>query len=378
MATNIIQQFTTAVQDLLPKPEENTQASNAIVPFPREVIENLSSRPEGSQAGTVTPEKIPNAVQAYRGSGRIATTMTPKEVSDARLATQELNPEFLKKIAADLQPTLLKPTGSKEEQITNLTNLITDVLTGKDPVIPEFKHDKVLDFSSKKPAESFFERVIARYHTEATNKDNYPRDLPSEELIKLVKTNLGPLVDLAVKLEKTNLTAQVSNLLGENLDTNKRYAFFTPRSNNFAKSISAASDDLFIQLVTKNPKFLLEAMLDNNQKERSYSVSPEGIAHALLGVSDEGFKTILESLKSQPDSLVKAIVNITSKESNPLVGYGVDHLTKGTQARLSQILEAVKPLETKLTEASAVAQFSQDKTQVINYLTKIVNHGKVA
>jgi hypothetical protein len=371
MATNILQQLTTAVQNSLSKPDANTQASNAIVPspnstqiqIPREVIENLSSsRPEGSQAGIATP----------------VTTMTPKEISDARLATQELNQEFLKKIAADLQPTLLKPTGSKEEQITNLTNLITDVLTGKDPVIPEFKHDKVLDFSSKKPAESFFERVIARYHTEATNKDNYSRNLPPEELTKLVKANLEPLVGLAIKLKNTNLTAQVSNLLSEDLNTNKRYAFFTPRSNNFAKSISAASDDVFIQLVTKDPKFLLEAMLDNNQKERSYSVSPEGIAHALLGVSDEGFKTILESLKSQPDSLVKAIVNITSKESNPLVGYGVDHLTKGTQARLNQILEAVKPLETKLTEASAMAQFSQDKTQVVNYLTKIVNHGKVA
>ncbi len=371
MTTNILQQFTGAVQSLLPKPDANPQASNAtvptsntaLIPISREIIENLSSsRPEIPQAGTATP----------------VTTMTPEEISNAKLATQELNPEFLKKIAADLQPTLLKPTGSQEEQITNLTNLITDVLTGKDPVIPEFKHDKVLDFSSKKPAESFFERVIARYHTEATNKDNYSRDLPPEELIKLAKTNLEPLVGLAVKLKNTNLTAQVSNLLSEDFNTNKRYAFFTPRSNNFAKSISAASDDVFIQLVTKDPKFLLEAMLDNNPKERSYSVSPEGIAHALLGVSDEGFKSILESLKSQPDSLVKALVNITSKERNPLVGYGVDDLTKGTQARLSQILEAVKPLETKLTEASAVAQFSEGKTQVINYLTKIVNHGKVA
>lgn len=372
MTTSILQQVNSAVQKLLPKSEANPQASNAtvptlntaLIPISREIIENLSSsRPEIPQAGTATP----------------VTTMTHKEISDARLATQELNPEFLKKIAADdLQPTLLKPTGSKEEQVTNLTNLITDVLAGKNPAIPEFKHDKVLDFSNKEPAESFFERVIARYHTEATNKDNYPKNLPSEELIKLVKTNLGPLVDLAVKLKNTNLTAQVSNLLSEDFNTNKRYAFFTPRSNNFAKSISAASDDVFIQLVTKDPKFLLEAMLDNNPKERSYSVSPEGIAHALLGVSDEGFKSILESLKSQPDSLVKALVNITSKERNPLVGYGVDDLTKGTQARLSQILEAVKPLETKLTEASAVAQFSQDKTQVINYLTKIVNHGKVA
>lgn len=369
MDTSILQQFSTAVQNLLPKSEANTQASNAtvpppntaLIPIPREVVESLSSsRPEIPQ--TATP----------------VTTMTPKEISDARLVTQELNPEFLKKIAADLQPTLLKPTGSKEEQITNLTNLITDVLAGKEPAIPEFKHDKVLDLSSKKPAESFFERVIARYHTEATNKDNYSRNLPPEELTKLVKTNLEPLVGLAVKLKNTNLTAQVSNLLSEDFNTNKRYVFFTPHSNNFAKSISAASDDVFIQLVTKDPKFLLEAMLDNNPKERSYSVSPEGIARAVLGVSDEGFKSILESLKSQPDSLVKALVNITSKERNPLVGYGVDDLTKGTQARLSQILEAVKPLETKLTEASAVAQFSQDKAQVINYLTKVVNHGKVA
>jgi hypothetical protein len=371
MTTNILQQLTNAVQSSLSQSDANTQASNAIVPppnstqiqIPREVIENLSSsRAEGSQAAIATP----------------VTTMTPKEISDARLATQELNPEFLKKIAADFQPTLLKPTGSKEEQITQLTNLITDVLADKNPAIPEFKQDRVFNLSNKEPAKSFLERVVDRYHAEVTNKDNYPRDLGKEELTKLVKVNLEPLVGLAVKLENTNLTAQVSNLLGENLNTNNRYAFFTLRNHNLDKAISAASDDVFTQLVTKNPKFLLEAMLDNNQKDRSYSVSSEGIAHALLGVSDEGFKTILESLKSQPDSLVKALVNITSKERNPLVGYGVDDLTKGTQARLNQILEAVKPLETKLTEASAMAQFSQDKTQIINYLTKIVNHGKVA
>ncbi len=150
----------------------------------------------------------------------------------------------------------------------------------------------------------------------------------------------------------------------------------TSRNDKLDKAISAASNNVFTGLVTKNPKLLLDAMLDNKQKERS--VSPEGIVHALLGVSDEGFKTILESLKSKPDSLVKALVDITSKERNPLVGYSVEDLTKGTQERLSQILEAVKPLETKLTEASAMAQFAQDKTQVINYLTKIVNHGKVA
>jgi hypothetical protein len=371
MTTNILQQPTNAVQSSLSQSDANTQASNVIAPspnstqiqIPREVIQNLSSsRLESSQAGAATP----------------VTTMTAKEISDARLATQELNPKFLQKIAADLQPTLLNATGSEGEQITQLTNLITDVLAGKNPPIPEFKHDKVLDFSNKEPAESFFERVIASYHTEATNKDHYSRNLPLEELTKLVKANLEPLVGLAVKLKNTNLTAQVSNLLSGDLNTNRRYAFFTPHSNNFAKAVSAASDDVFIQLVTKDPKFLLEAMLDNNHKERSYSVSPEGIAHALLGVSDEGFKTILESLKSQPDSLVKALVNITSKESNPLVGYGVSHLTKGTQARLKQILEAVQPLATKLTEASAMAQFSQDKTQVISSLTKMVNHGKVA
>jgi hypothetical protein len=220
MATSILKQFTTAVQDLLPKSESeaNTQISNAIVPSPnttqipisRGVIENLSIRPEGSQAGIATP----------------VTTMTPTEISNARLATQELNPEFLKKIAADLQPTLLKPTGSKEEQITQLTNLITDVLAGKDPAIPEFKHERVLDFSRKKPAESFLERVIARYHTEATSKDTYPKNLDREELTKLIKDNLEPLVGLAIKLENTNLTAQVSNLLGENLDANRRYIFF--------------------------------------------------------------------------------------------------------------------------------------------------------
>ncbi|MFM7457952.1 MAG: hypothetical protein ACKO3R_04740, partial [bacterium] len=91
-----------------------------------------------------------------------------------------------------------------------------------------------------------------------------------------------------------------------------------------------------------------------------------------------GFNGILESFKSHPDSLVKALVNITAKEVNPFVGYNFDDLTKGTQARLGQILEAVKPLETKLTEPSAVAQFSQDKAQVDKYLTKIVHHGKVA
>ena len=88
MATSILKQFTTAVQDLLPKSESeaNTQISNAIVPSPntipisRGVIENLSIRPEGSQAGIATP----------------VTTMTPTEISNARLATQELNPEFLK------------------------------------------------------------------------------------------------------------------------------------------------------------------------------------------------------------------------------------------------------------------------------------------
>jgi hypothetical protein len=219
MATDILQHVTAAVQSLLPKPDANTQASNAIVPsvnstqipIPREVIKDLSiSRPEISQAGIATP----------------VTTMTPTEISNARLATQELNPEFLKKIAADLQPTLLKPTGSKEEQITQLTNLITDVLAGKDPAIPEFKHERVLDFSRKKPAESFLERVIARYHTEATSKDTYPKNLDREELTKLIKDNLEPLVGLAIKLENTNLTAQVSNLLGENLDANRRYIFF--------------------------------------------------------------------------------------------------------------------------------------------------------
>lgn len=374
MATNILQQLTNAVQNSLSKPDANTQASNAIVPsanntqtqiqIPREVIENLSSsRPEIPQAGTATP----------------VTTMTHKEISDARLATQELNPEFLKKIAADLQPTLLKATGSKEEQITKLTNLITDVLAGKDPAIPEFKHDKVLDFSSKKPAESFLERVLDRYHAEVTSKDNYPRDLGKEELTKLVKANLEPLIGLAVKLEKTNLTTQVSSLLNRNLNAtnghDNSFFGFIPRHNKLAKAVSAASDDIFTQLATNNPKLVLESILQNKPFE-TYTGSSSGL-HALLGVSDKGFKTILESLKSQPDSLVKALANVTSKEINALVGYGED-LTKGKQERLSQILEAVKPLETKLTEASAVAQFSQDKAQVINYLTKVVNHGKVA
>jgi hypothetical protein len=381
MNSIIGQHILTAAANLLQKPGPNTEAQQtetsntasltAQSPSPkigqipvvnRDIAQNLGEviKPENPQAQAVT------------------TVMSPKEISNARLATQELNPEFLKKIAADLQPTLLKPTGSKEEQITQLTNLITDVLAGKNPTIPEFKQDRVFNLSNKEPAKSFLERVVDRYHAEVTNKDNYPRDLGKEELTKLVKANLEPLVGLAIKLENTNLTAQVSNLLGENLNTNNRYVLFTLRNHNLDKAISAASDDVFIQLVTKNPKFLLEAMLDNNPRERSYSVSSEGIAHALLGVSDEGFKTILESLKSQPDSLVKALVNITSKERNPLVGYGVDDLTKGTQARLNQILEAVKPLETKLTEPPAVAQFSQDKAQVINYLIKMVSHGKVA
>ena len=381
MNSIIGQHILTAAANLLQKPGPNTEAQQTETSNTASLTAQSSS-PKIGQIPVVNRDIAQNLGEVIKPENpqaqAVTTVMSPKEISDARLATQELNPEFLKKIAADLQPTLLKPTGDKEEQITKLTNLITDVLAGKNPAIPEFKQDRVFNLSNKEPGESFLERFIARYHTEATNKDNYPKNLPSEELTKLVKANLEPLVGLAVKLENTNLTAQVSNLLGENLDTNKRYAFFTPRSNNFAKAISAASDDVFIQLVTKNPKFLLEAMLDNNQKERSYTLSPEGIAHALLGVSDEGFKTILESLKSQPDSLVKALVNITSKERNPLVGYGVDDLTKGTQARLSQILEAVKPLETKLTEASAVAQFSQDRTQVINYLTKIVSHGKVA
>jgi hypothetical protein len=64
MATSILQQLTTTVQDLLPKSEANTQASNviapspntALIPIPRGVIEDLSSsRPEISQAGIATP-----------------------------------------------------------------------------------------------------------------------------------------------------------------------------------------------------------------------------------------------------------------------------------------------------------------------------------
>jgi hypothetical protein len=103
--------------------------------------------------------------------------------------------------------------------------------------------------------------------------------------------------------------------------------------------------------------------------------SSSGTASVLLAVSDEGFKIILESLKSQPDSLVTALANISSKEINHLVGYGAEDLTKGRQERLSQILKAVTPLETKLTDPTAVAEFSGNKTQVVNYLTKVVNPG---
>ncbi|MFM7457075.1 MAG: hypothetical protein ACKO3R_00225, partial [bacterium] len=325
MVTNILTKISDALQNSSLKPDANTQAADSVVPsahstqipIPREVIKDLSSsKTESSQAGTTALEM----------------TMTPKEISNAKLATQEFNPIFLKQIAADLQPTLLKPTGSKEEQITNLTNLITDVLAGKNPAIPEFKYDRVLNLSNREPAESFLGEVVARYHTEATNKDNYQKTLPKEELTKLVRANLEPLASLAVKLGKTSLTTQVSNLLGENLDTNRHYSFFTPRRNNLTRAISAASDALFTELATKSPK-LLEAMLDNHQRERSYTFSPEAIANTLLRVSDEGFNGILESFKSHPDSLVKALVNITAKEVNPFVGYNFDDLTKGTQAR---------------------------------------------
>lgn len=366
MATNIVQQVTSAVQSLLPKSNANLQASNAIVPsprniqIPRELIES-HSKPESSQAESTAPE----------------IAMTPKEISNAKLATQEFNPKFLKEIATDLQPALLNPTGNTGEQITYLTNLITAVLAGENPAIPEFKGDKVLDFSSKKPAESFLERVIDRYHAEVTSKDNYPRDLGKEELTKLVKANLEPLASLAVKLEKTNLTAQISSLLNRNLNAtnghDNSFFGFIPRDNKLTKAVNTASDDIFTQLATNNPKLLLEAMLDNNQKERSFS--PEGIARTLLRVSDEGFRDILESFKSHPDSLVEALVNITAKEVNPFVGYSFEGLTKGTQARLGQILEAVKPLETKLTETAAMTEFSANKAQVIDYLTKVVNHG---
>jgi hypothetical protein len=364
MITSILQQLTNAVQDLLPKSEANTQADAVSqqnhrqqvetnqIPVSREVIQDLSNgTPKTPPAGTATP----------------VTTMTPEEISNAKLATQEFNPKFLKEIAADLQPTLLKPTGDKEEQITKLTNLITDVLAGKNPAIPEFKHDKVLDFSNKEPAESFFERVIDRYHAEVTSKDNYPRDLGQEELTKLVKANLEPLVGLAVKLENANLTNQISNLFNRNLGITSGHnnLFFGGfmRNNNLEKAVSTASNDLFTQLATSKPELVLRGLFD----------SSSWTASALLGVSDEGFKAILGSLKSQPDSLVKALVNATSKEINPLVGY--NDLTKGRQEKLSQILEAVKPLETKLTEGPAVAQFLADKTQVIDYFTKVVNQG---
>jgi hypothetical protein len=371
MTTNILQQPTNAVQSSLSQSDANTQASNAIVPspnstqiqIPREVIQNLSSsRLESSQAGAATP----------------VTTMTAKEISDARLATQELNPKFLQKIAADLQPTLLNATGSEGEQITQLTNLITDVLAGKNPAIPEFKHDKVLDFRNKEPAESFFERVVDRYHAEVTNKDNYPRDLGKEELTKLVKVNLEPLVGLAVKLDNANLTNQISNLFNRNLGITSGHnnSFFGGfmRNNNLEKAVSTASNDLFTQLATSKPELVLRSMLDKPSRGGLFD-SSSGTASALLAVSDEGFKTILVSLKSHPDPLVTALASISSKEINHLVGYGAEDLTKGRQDRLSQILKAVTPLETKLTDPTAVAKFSENKTQVVKYLTRVVNPG---
>jgi hypothetical protein len=372
MATSILKQFTTAVQDLLPKSESeaNTQISNAIVPSPnttqipisRGVIKNLSIRPEGSQAGIATP----------------VTTMTPTEISNARLATQELNPEFLKKIAADFEPTLLKPTGSQEEQITNLTNLIIDVLAGKNPAIPTFKQDKVLNFSNQEPAESFLERVVDRYHAEVTNKDNYPKDLKTEELTKLVKVNLEPLVGLAVKLDNANLTNQISNLFNRNLGITSGHnnSFFGGfmRNSNLEKAVSRASNDLFTQLATSKPELVLRSMLDKPSRGGLFD-SSSGTASALLAVSDKAFEIILESLKSHSDSLVTALASISSKEINHLVGYGAEDLTKGRQDRLSQILKAVTPLETKLTDPTAVAKFSENKTQVVKYLTRVVNPG---
>jgi hypothetical protein len=378
MATSILQQLTTTAVNLLQKPA----VSNS-----KEVPNNISSQnlpTAGSNQIAVPREVVQNLSQANNTPTASQTetkaTITPKEISDAKLSTQELNPKFLKKIAADLQPTLLKATGSKEEQITQLTNLITDVLAGKDPAIPEFKHEKVLDFSRKKPAESFLERVIARYHTEATSKDTYPKNLDREELTKLIKDNLEPLVGLAIKLDNANLTNQISNLFNRNLDITSGHnnsffgGFVRNNNNNLEKAVRTASDDLFTQLATSKPELVLRSMLDKPSRGGLFD-SSSGTASALLAVSDEGFKTILVSLKSQPDSLVAALASISSKEINHLVGYGAEDLTKGRQDRLSQILEAVTSLETKLTDPTAVAEFSKNKMQVVKYLTRVVNPG---